>query len=189
MKQVSIFSLIIASFAFVSVAVAGEAVESGLQPGTGIGAFLVTKVAGAEEDGVKTGANLCYRCRNGPRPQVMVFTRSSDEKVVALIQALDRAITANPDSNLRAFVNVLGESNDIASENAKKFAETSKATNVPFVVPNEVENGPDNYGLNVKAEVTVIIANKSKVTANVAVLSASDLDVEAVLKSVQKSLE
>ena len=70
-------------------------VKSGLQAGADIGAFYVTKVAGAEADGVKTKANLCYRCKNGKRPQVMVFTRSSDDNVVNLIDQLDAAIVKN----------------------------------------------------------------------------------------------
>ena len=48
--------------------------KSGLQVGERIGAFYVTKLAGAEDDGVAVGKNLCYRCKNGGRPQVMVFT-------------------------------------------------------------------------------------------------------------------
>lgn len=189
MKQLSILTLFAVSVFCAQFAVAGEKVQSGLQPGKSIGAFYVTKVAGAEDDGVKTGANLCYRCRNGNRPQVMVFTRSTDPKVVKLIESLDKVIASNSDQDVRAFVNILGESKDEASENAAKVAKSSKSKNVPIVVPNEVENGPDNYGLNAKAEVTVIIANKSKVAANVAVASAKDLDVDAVVASVKKSLK
>ncbi|MEC8343962.1 MAG: hypothetical protein VXZ63_02360, partial [Planctomycetota bacterium] len=66
-----------------------EEVKSGLQVGKSIGTFYVTKTAGAKEDVVQVGANLCYRCKNGSRPQVMVFTRSAGEKVAELVQNLD----------------------------------------------------------------------------------------------------
>ncbi len=116
-------------------------VKSGLQAGADIGAFYVKKVAGAEDDGVKTNANLCYRCKNGKRPQVMVFTRSSDAKVVNLIDQLDAAITKNESKQLRAFVNVLGDSRNAANKGVKTIASSSKAKHVPFVLPNEYENG------------------------------------------------
>ena len=165
-----------------------EEMKSGLQAGAGIGAFDVTKCAGAEDDGVEVGKNLCYRCKNGARPQVMVFTRSTDDQVVALVKKLDEQVKANEDSQLRAFVNLIGENKEELMDEAKKLAATSKAATVPFVVPNETENGPEDYGINPKAEITIIIANESKVVANYAAAKASDLDVTAVLKDVEKML-
>ena len=186
MKQFSILMVLAALVAFTTQTQA-EDLKSGLQPGKPVGAFNVTKVAGAAEDGVDVGKNLCYRCRNGGRPQVMIFTRSTDgEKVVKLVQALDKAIAENSDKELRAFVNVLGADKGELQEEAKSIANSSKVKNVPFVVPNEFENGPDNYGLNEKAEVTIILANGGKVTASHAVGSAKDLNVDAVLADVKK---
>lgn len=185
MKQV--LSLAVAVLFLSSFAVAEE-VKSGLKVGEGIGAFNVTKCAGAEADKVKVGDNLCYRCKNGSRPQVMVFTRSTDEKVVALVKKIDEQIKKNEEAQLRSFVNVLGESKDAAMDEAKKLASSSKAENVPFVVPNEFENGPEDYGLNAKAAVTIIIANEGKVVANHAVAKASDLDVAAVVKDLTKAI-
>ena len=165
-----------------------EDLKSGLKEGADIGPFDVTKCAGAEEDGVDVGKNLCYRCKNGARPQVMVFTRSSDEKVIELVKQLDEQLKKHEEEQLRAFVNVLGDSKDTATDEAKKMATASKAKLVPFVVPNEVENGPEDYGINAKADVTIIIANKSKVVANRAVASAKDLDIEAIMGDVKKML-
>tara|TARA_B100000676_G_scaffold15739_1_gene13978 strand:- start:5058 stop:5798 length:741 start_codon:yes stop_codon:yes gene_type:complete len=171
-----------------STAFAAE-VKSGLQAGADIGAFYVTKVAGADDDGVKTKANLCYRCKNGKRPQVMVFTRSSDDKVVNLIDQLDAAITKNEAKQLRAFVNVLGDSRSVANKGVKSIASASKAKHVPFVLPNEYENGPDNYQLNPEAEVTILICNNHKVVSSHAVASAKELDVKKILESVTSSLK
>ncbi|QDV24814.1 SGNH/GDSL hydrolase family protein [Aureliella helgolandensis] len=170
-----------------SVAVAAD-LESGLKKGEGIGAFNVTKCAGAAEDGVDVGNNLCYRCKNGARPQVMVFTRSTDDKVVSLVKQLDAQIKKNDEAQLRAFVNMLGESKDGASSEVKKLAENTKAVNVPFVVPNEFENGPADYGINPKAAVTIILANNSKVVGNFAVADAKELDVKAVVAELKKML-
>ncbi len=113
---------------------------------------------------------------------------SSDEKVVALVKKLDEALAKNSDKQLRAFVNYMGESKDAASDAAKKLCSTSKTTNVPFVVPNEFENGPADYGINAKADVTVLIAKDGKVIANHAYAKAKDIDVSAVMSDIEKSV-
>lgn len=170
-----------------SVAVAEE-MKSGLKVGARIGAFDVTKIAGAEDDGKAAGDKLCYRCKNGSRPQVMVFTRSTDDKVVSLVKKLDDQIKKSEEAQLCAFVNLLGDSSDSAKGEAKKLAAATKVKQIPFVVPHEYENGPDNYGINPKAEVTIIFANEGKVVANHSVASVKDLNVDNVLKHVAKAL-
>lgn len=162
--------------------------KSGPQTGETIGAFNVTKIAGAEDDGVEVGNNLCYRCRNGSRPQVIVFARSTSPKVASLVQELDKAVAENESSNLRVFVNILSEDKEDASDVAKKFAASSKAKHIPFVVPNEFENGPDNYGINPGAELTVVMAVDKGVKANFAVKDAEKVNVENVMKNLGKIL-
>ena len=155
------------------------ALKSGLQTGKMIGAFYVTKCAGAAEDGVEVGKNLCYRCKNGGRPQVMVFTRNWDKSVAGLVKELDSAVAKHEKKELRAFVNLLGKDKNELKVAAKKFGETTKAKTIPFVVPNEFKNGPEDYGLNPKAELTVIIAKGGKVVANHA-YAKGQLDKKAV---------
>ena len=165
-----------------------DALASGPKVGARLGAFNVTKCAGAEEDGVEEGRELCYRCRNGSRPQVMVFTRSTDGKVVELVKKLDKAAKENDEASLRVFVNVLDEDREAASDKAKKFAAATSATEVPFVVPNEFENGPDNYGINEDAAVTIVLASDSKVKATYATANAEQLNIDAVIKDLGKIL-
>lgn len=186
MKHLSLLSLVIA-LASAGALTAGE-IKSGPQTGDSIGAFNVTKCAGAEEDGVEVGANLCYRCRNGDRPQVIVFTRSTDPKVMELLRKIDKAVGENEDAKLRSFVNLLGDDKDELSAKAKAVAASSKTSRLPFVVPNEFENGPDNYGINTKAAVTVVLASDLGVKANHAVAETKDLDVDAVIKDLSKIL-
>ena len=97
-------------------------------------------------------------------------------------------VTKFEDQQLRVFVNMLGDSKDAAADEVKKLAAASKATNVPFVVPNEYENGPENYGLNTKAKVTIIVANKGKVVASLAVSDADDLKPETVMSKLKELL-
>lgn len=167
---------------------AAKQFKSGPQEGDRIGAFRVEKLCGAENDNVKVGDNICYRCKNGSRPQVMVFTRSAGPKVAQLVKKLDKAVAQNEESELRVFVNFMGDDREDIVDTAKKFAAKSKAKHIPFVVPNEFANGPDNYGINAKAEVTVVLASDSKVKANYAVGSANELNVDAVVDNLSKIL-
>lgn len=194
MKKVSVLSLSLAvalmtAGSLLAEEAASDGLKSGPQNGEPIGAFYVTKVAGAQEDGIDEGQNLCYRCKNGSRPQVIVFTRSTSPKVKRLVAALDKAAAENEESELRVFVNVLGDNKEDLSDAAKQLASASKAKHVPFVVPNEFENGPDNYGINSKADVTVLLASDSTVKASHAVSSADELKVAKVLKDLKKILE
>ena len=47
--------------ALVTAVAGAEELKSGLQPGQSVGAFQVVKCGGAPDDGVKVGAELCYR--------------------------------------------------------------------------------------------------------------------------------
>jgi hypothetical protein len=160
-----LFSLAAVTLLVAGVAIAAE-LKSGLQPGQKIGAFDVQKIAGATDDGVAVGSELCYRCKYGSRPMVMVFTRKTDEKLVDLVKKLDAAVEKNKDVKLAAFVNVLGDDKSAAETSAKELASAAKAENVPVVVPVEFKNGPDNYGIDPKADQTIIIASEGTVTAN-----------------------
>jgi hypothetical protein len=45
----------------VATAMGADELKSGLQVGASVGAFQVVKCGGAPNDGVKEGAQLCYR--------------------------------------------------------------------------------------------------------------------------------
>ncbi len=193
MKNLFVLSLgLVVALAASGIVTAEEAakneLKSGPQTGDSLGAFYVTKIAGAEDDGVDEGQNLCYRCRNGSKPQVIVFTRSTDPKVAELVKKLDKAVSENESSKLRVFVNLLGEDKEDLSEKAKKFAAQSSAKNVPIVVPNEFENGPLNYGINEKAAVTVTLASDLGVKATHAFDDADNVNIDSIIGDLEKIL-
>jgi hypothetical protein len=179
----------VALVAGLSLAVAGE-VKSGLEPGASIGAFDVVKCAGAASDGIDVGEQLCYRCRYGQKPMVMVFARKADDSLAGLVKELDASVAASSSKKLQAFVNLLGSDREAVEGQAKEFGAQVKAENVPIVVPVESENGPENYGISPDASVTVIVAEKGKVVANHAI--SGDLDeatVNAILGDVKKLVQ
>jgi hypothetical protein len=165
MRLMQTFLAGVALLAGMSLAYAAE-LKSGKQPGDAIGAFDVVKCAGTEDDGVDLGTKLCYRCKYGNRPMVMVFSRTSDAGVAGLVKKLDGAVEKNADDKLAAFVNLLGDDEAALEAHAKELGKQAASPLVPIVVPVEYENGPADYGINPDAEVTVILAVKGKVVAN-----------------------
>ncbi len=77
------------AFAGSLVAQAAE-LKSGPQVGDMVGAFYVEKVAGAVNDNVSVGKQLCYRCMLGNKPVVMVFARKADKNLASLVKELEQ---------------------------------------------------------------------------------------------------
>jgi hypothetical protein len=184
MKKLVTLGLVAAVASFTACAKA-EDMEAGLKAGDAIGAFNVEKCAGAPEDGVAVGTKLCYRCKLGNRPMVMVFSRSSvpTDKVAAIVTELDKTVAANKDKNLASFVSFIGADAEALKAEAKKVESAAKASNVALVVAKDQPNGPKGYKINEDADVTVIIAKEGKVTASYAV-KADGLSKDLIAKVV-----
>jgi hypothetical protein len=168
-----------------ALAVSARAAElkSGPQKGEEVGAYEVVKLAGNPHDGVKIGEELCYRCKMGNRPMVMVFSRKADKNLAKLVSALDKAVAKNQEKKLGAFVALIGDRDaDKAKATAEKLVKESEASNVAVVAAKDQPNGPESYKLNPQADVTVLIYVKGEVAANHAI-PASELN-EQVAKQI-----
>lgn len=163
------------------------ATDEGLKQGEAIGVFYVTKVAGAEDDEVELGDDLCYRCRYGSSPMVMVFARQTGGKVSQLVKELDEAITANEDAKLKGLLTLLGDDAAALKEDGKKIAAKSGAKKVPVVVAKDTKTGPLSYRLPTNAEVTIVVAKDSQVVAT-HIFAADKIDVAAVMREVKQML-
>ncbi len=158
-----------------------------LHKGDLVGSFRVTKVAGAVEDGVEPGTELCYRCRYGSRPMVMVFARQTGGELPKLVEELDKAVDTNKEAQLRGLITLIGEDVAKVKEDANRVAEKSGAKSVAVVVAKENETGPTNYKLNQKAEVTVVVASDSLVVAT-HTFDVAKIDIATVIKEVKAML-
>ncbi len=178
--------------ALTAAAVASAAeLQSGLQNGESVGAFTVEKCAGAVDDNVEVGKNLCYRCMLGSKPVVMVFARKADKNLGALVKELDKAVASHSDQKLSSFVNLIGEKPDDLKKAAKDFAKENQVKNVALVVPEANENGPPEFNISPNAEVTVMLYTKGKVEANYAV-APGQLDsktIAAIIGDTSKILK
>jgi hypothetical protein len=147
-------------------AVASAEVTSGPQVGEMVGAFTVTKVAGNPDDGVEDGKTLCYRCRMGQRPVVMVFARSADAKLAKFIKELEEEIEEHQDAKLSAFVNMIGTDEEALKKSAADFVAEHGITRVAFVVPTQAQDGPENLKIAPDADLTVVCYKEGTVKAN-----------------------
>jgi hypothetical protein len=169
MKRVTTWVLSVAVLCLAAKSRAEE-LRSGPQPGEMLGAYEVTKVAGAPDDGVADGQQLCYRCKMGNRPVVMVFSRKPDRALARLVKRLDNVVAQNKDDhNMASFVSLIGDKPDQLTTASKEIVDETKAKNVAFVVPKDQPNGPESYKINPEVETTVLIYVKGKVKANHAV--------------------
>jgi hypothetical protein len=181
MMPLAVFGLVVCSMVS-----AKEPATECLEAGDGIGAFYVTKVAGAEDDGVNKGQELCYRCKYGSRPMVMVFARDTGGKVNQLVKRIDAAVQANEEAELKGLVTLLGDDASALQDTATKVVKKSGAKSIPVVIAKDTVGGPSSYKIDENAAVTVVLANNSKVIASHSFATADKVDVAAVMGVVKK---
>lgn len=187
MSRLLICSVLLFAASLSNAFAADAARDGGLKQGDPIGVFYVTKIAGAEDDGVDVEQEICYRCRYGSRPMVMVFARQTDGRLSDLVKQLDAAVAQNEASHLSGFVTLLGEDAGKLKTSATELAEKTSAKHIPFVVAKESETGPLNYRLSVDAPVTIVVASDSQVVS-ARTYAADKIDIDAIMADVKSIL-
>src|SRR5262249_17740837 len=76
----------------------GEKFQSGLKGGEKVQTFYVRGVTGPLKS-----RSVCYVCRNGDRPVVMLFIRQITPEVRQLLKAIDGEVDQRRASGLRSF--------------------------------------------------------------------------------------
>lgn len=176
----------LAAVAVMAGGVASADLVSGPQPGERVGAFTVTKVAGNANDGVAEGKSLCYRCKMGNRPVVMIFARTADESLAKLIDELEEELKEHESDKLTGFVNMIGSDAESLKVAAAKFVKDNGIERVAFVVPEDAENGPGNLKIAPEADLTVVCYKGGKVVASHA-LKKGELNGDTIGAIVEAS--
>jgi hypothetical protein len=174
-----------AAFVLAGAVVARAEVTSGPQVGDRVGAFTVTKVTGNPADGVEDGKHLCYRCKTGGKPVVMVFARSADEKLAKLLKKVEEEVAEHEDVKMMSFVNMIGSDADALKKAAADFCAKHDLKRIAFVVPDDVQHGPPDFKIAPDADVTVVCYREGKVQANHAFAKGglTDDKIDAVVKA------
>lgn len=189
MKYALLLILALSTTGIVDHAIAAS-LNPGLEPGDSVEWFPVEKVGGAVNDEVQVGEHLCYRCKLGGRPVVMVFARTVNPALSNLVKQLDRQMTEHAAQKLGSFVNLLGTDFEALKVEGKKFAAQNRLENVAVVVPEDQKAGPDEYKINPDADLTVIVYREGIVHANHA-YRAGEFDakgLETILSDTAKIL-
>jgi hypothetical protein len=160
-------------------------VTSGQQVGETVGAMTVTKVTGNPLDGVPDGKTLCYRCKMGSRPVVMVFARTADTGLAKLLKKLDEEIEEHQSAKLTGFVNMLGTDAETLKKDTAEFVKLHGIERIAFVVPEESANGPTDYKIAPDADLTVVCFKGGKVQANHAFAKGqlTDEKIDAIVEA------
>lgn len=186
MSRILIASTLV-SFMLCAIVIGDDAVGEQLKQGDAIGAFYVTKVAGTEDDGVEPGDSLCYRCRYGSSPMVMIFARHTGEKLTRLVRELDSAVAENQDSKLRGLLALMGDDVAVLKGVGKEIVAAAGAKSVPVVIADDIQTGPLNYRLRSDVEVTIVVAKDSQVIATYSSAEAQ-IDLAAVMLELKQIL-
>lgn len=187
----SVLHGVVAAFVLSFAGIAVAEVTSGPQVGDKVGAFEVTKVAGNPDDGVADGRKLCYRCKMGARPVVMLFARTADDRLAKLLKKLDEELEEHKDDKLSGFVNMIGADEDSLKKAAAEFATKHGIKRIAFVVPEDAKNGPEDLKIAPDADLTVVCYKEGTVKANHAFAKGalSDEKIDAVVKASCKLVE
>ena len=184
------FLMAVALVLGVAVTASAE-VTSGPQVGDSVGAFTVTKFAGNADDGVEAGKSLCYRCKMGARPVVMVFARSADEKLAKLLKKIEEEVAEHESDKLSSFVNMIGTDAESLKKTAAEFVAKNELKRIAFVVPEDAKNGPPDFKIAPDADVTIICYKGGMVQANHAFAAGqlTDDKIDAVVKASCKLVD
>lgn len=160
---------------------------NGLKPGDPVGTFRVIKIAGCEEDGVEVGQSLCYRCRYGSNPMVIVFARESSDKLDPLVNALEKSLEAHEEKKLSAFVVAVGDDRSKLKEDAVALIKRTGAKRIPAVVTEDSTSGPLDYHLSSASDVTVVVAKDSQVFAQ-EILDINKIEPKSIIDQIEAML-
>jgi hypothetical protein len=166
-------------------------VTSGPQVGDSVGAFMVTKVAGNPDDNITDGQHLCYRCKTGSKPVVMVFARTADEKLAKLLKKIEEEVEEHQSEKLTSFVNMIGADAESLKKAAADFVSKHGIKKIAFVVPDDTQHGPPDFKIAPDADLTVVCYKGGQVKANHAFAKGdlSEEKLEAIVEASCKLVE
>lgn len=164
---------------------AAEPLESGRGRGERVPSFYVRAVTGPLRH--KT---VCYVCRNGARPVVMVLMRDIEHPTASLLQGIDKIVDGHRADGLRSFGVLLSDDSRKATSRVQTLSFNAKLA-VPLTVGSETVGEESCQDVHPDATLTVVLYRKQRVVEAFA-FRAGELDkegVEDVLAAVRVFIE
>jgi hypothetical protein len=156
-------------------------VRSGLVKGAYIPTFYSRAVTGP-----LMNKSVCYVCRNGQRPVVMLLMRRMTPAMRPLLKNIDRIVDGKRAYGLRTFGVLISEEPSDALPIVQTFAFNGKIT-MPLTVATEAVSAPSCQNVHGDAALTIVLYHKRRAVSSIA-LRADELDKQHIrdaLKSVQ----
>ncbi|MBS0262221.1 MAG: hypothetical protein JSS02_09750 [Planctomycetes bacterium] len=151
---------------------------SGPQIGDKISTFYVRAVTGPLKS-----KSVCYVCRNGDRPVVMLFIRQITPGLQDLLKGLDAEIDRQRGVGLRGFgVFVPGEIPDLFSR--VQTLSFDEKLNLPLTIAAAPADGSAGGAIHPEAAVTVVLYRDLIVKANFA-CRADELNAERIAEILE----
>jgi hypothetical protein len=157
-----------------------EEVFSGPQPGEELPAF---KVQGVFDD--LAGQELDFVTQADGGPLLLIFVHQVTRPSASVTRMLARYAAGREDDGLDCGI-VWLTADRSAAEEYLKLARPSLAFEAPVGISIDGAEGPGSLGLNRQVELTILVANEGKVTANFAIVQSSPTEVPAMLEEVVK---
>jgi hypothetical protein len=166
------------------VGVAWADVESGPKTGEKVGelkAFgVVGKIEGKEAD-------FAAERKDDPTVYLFVSAENFSRPMARFMKTLDGKLAEIDDKAAGVAVWLGGEA-DAHKERLPKIQMSLKLDKTALTVFTGDKSGPNGWGINPDAHLTVVVANKGKVVKSFAYTSVNETDVQAVLAELKKAV-
>lgn len=155
--------------------------QSGLKVGDKVSTFYVRAVTGPLKN-----KSVCYVCRNGDRPVVMLFIRQITPELKTLLKGIDAEIDRSRASGLRSFGVFLPVDGKELLPQVQTLAFDEKI-NLPLTIAAAPSDGSAGGTIHPDAAVTVMLYRDQTVTANFAYRAdeLQDGEIAKVLKGIR----
>ncbi len=159
-----------------------KTLESGPKIGSTIHQFFVRAVTGPHRN-----RSVCYVCRYGSRPVVMVLIQESDPKIATLLKAIDSVVDDNRVSGLRSFGVLVTDESARAVPILQTMAFDEKIR-MPLTAATTAIAGSSCHNLHEDAATTVILYRGQQAVRNFAfeMGGISERSIRPVMKSIEK---
>lgn len=152
--------------------------RSGRTVGKSVPSFYVRAVTGPLRN-----KSVCYVCRNGNRPVVMVLLRRLEPELKQLFQGIDQVVDRNRAVGLRSFGVLINDEPTRVAPRVQTFAFDGKI-DTPLTVATGVVASPTCQNVHPQAAVTVVLYRNQRVVTTYA-YRAGELKAKQIRDLVQ----
>lgn len=159
--------------------------QSGPEIGSTIHQFFVRAVTGPHRN-----RSVCYVCRYGSRPVVMVLLQKSDPQIALLLKEIDRIVDENRVSGLRSFGVLVTDESARAVPILQTMAFDEKIS-MPLTAATTAIAGTSCHNLHEDAATTVILYREQQTVKNFAFTQGeiSERSIQPLLESIEVLIE